>query len=120
MVPPPAAISPVPFAADNDVAAAAATAASAASAAAGMPVPGVTRVDPGQRQVLDGGLIDLGERAVAPAGIVAVVGGPRILQRLEQFGREHSACPVPARMAGASSKRRGEQQLSECHFKVTR
>ena len=40
-------------------------------------------VEPRQREVLHRRLVDLRERAVPPARVVAVVGRPRVLQRLQ-------------------------------------
>ena len=67
------------FAADDDVAAAA-----AATAAPPKPPtrraggPPLTRCSPRQREVLDGRLVDLRQRAEAPAGVVAGIGRPGI------------------------------------------
>ena len=43
--------------------------------------------DPGQRQVLDVESVDLVQSAVMPAGVVAVVGRPRVRGWLQEQGR---------------------------------
>src|SRR5690349_12593726 len=46
----------------------------------------VRGIDPGERKGIDVGSVDLVERAEAPAGIVAVVGGPRVGGGFEEGG----------------------------------
>ena len=45
---------------------------------------------PGQREMHHVGLIDLRERAIALAGVIAIVGRPGVLERLQELGRSHS------------------------------
>ena len=47
----------------------------------------IRAIYPGQRQRLHVRRIDLLERAVVTAGIIAVIGGPRVDRRLEQQRR---------------------------------
>src|SRR5262249_40899283 len=91
------------FAADDDRVVAATAAASAATATATATAPagsaagaaasartgagGEAAREPRRAEGLDGGLIDLRQRAVPPSGVIARVGGPRFAERLEQRGR---------------------------------
>ena len=86
-------------------------AAAAASAAAAAPHrPGVTRADPGQRQVLDIGLIDLLQRAVTLARVVARISGPRVAQRL--LSKRGVECLRCERCRQYEISERGERLLS--------
>ncbi len=51
------------------------------------PVPGGELDRPGQRELLDRRLVDLRQRAVALAGVVAGVRRPAVAERLEEIGR---------------------------------
>ena len=62
---------------------------------------------PGERQVLDVRLIDLRERAVALAGVVAVVGGPESLS-----GLSRSAGVTPPPCAAGAGRRQQERAAS--------
>ena len=105
MVPPPTAISPGPSPPTMTFAtAAAATTASAAARTAGA---GSHAGHPGQREVLHVRLIDLRQRAVALAGVVAVVGRPGVLERLEELGRSDSAA-LSHQEGRRQQKRRGQ------------
>ncbi len=93
------------FAAGDD---AAAPAAAAEAAASGVAHAGGQAGRPGQGQVLDVGFVDLRQRTEAPAGVIAVVGGPGIAQRLEQnVGSD----------TGLRQKRRGGQRDEENIFR---
>ena len=75
---------------------------------------------PGEREVLDGLLVDLRQRAVALAGVVAVVGRPRVGQRLEELGRIEALAPAPAGPPARASSEAGPEQFFECHLSVAR
>ena len=76
--------------------------------------------DPRQRQALHVRLVDLRERAVAPAGVVAGVGRPRVGERLEDLRR----IEIRARGkddGGRDTQRRDQNPFGEGrHLSVTR
>ncbi len=120
------------FAADDDGAGGAAEAAAPAKSAAaaagrrrGSPA-GQAR-DPREREVLDGRLVDLLERAVAPAGVVARVGRPRVGERLaNRGGIEAALClardgtPATASLRAAAATDVVKISFLDRHFSVTR
>ena len=64
--------------------------------------------------MLDVRTIDLGERAVTLAGVVAVVGWPGVFERLEQILRRDPApCPMESMQ---ESRRRQEGEFSSGSF----
>jgi hypothetical protein len=102
---------------DRTAATAAAERVEAPAAGAG----GETR-RPRQAQLLHRGLVDLRERAVALAGVVAGIAGPLLAERLQQRGRRQVA-----REAGlAGGHRAGERQSEDrnearaAHLRVAR
>ena len=74
---------------------------------------------PSQGQIFDVGTIDLSKRAVPLAGVVAVVGRPRILEWLEQFLRRHSS-PLAEGSDREKEKGKRQQNFLQDHFRVTR
>src|SRR5262249_1489300 len=75
---------------------------------------------PREREVLDVALIDLGQRAVAPARVVTGIREPVVAKRLEDLFRIETALPL------RGQSRRGDQAggqqdvLCPSHLSVTR
>ena len=79
--------------------------------------------DPRQREVLHGRLVDLRQRAVAPARVVARVGRPRVGERLAGVAcgsRPPCPCAATERRRERASARDQSRQFLERHFRVTR
>ena len=66
---------------------------------------------PGQRQVLDGLRVDLRQRAVALAGVVAVVSRPRVRQRLQELGRVEALALARSAQRGGDEQRCGRRAI---------
>ena len=108
-------------------AAEAATSAKSATAAGGRRgIAGGQAGGPGEREVLDGRLVDLFERAVASAGVVARVGWPGISERLANRRRVETALCLAREKRGGQHHRGGsgnrtrEDRFFDRHFSVTR
>ena len=82
---------------------------------------------PGEREVLDRRLVDLFQRAITLASVIAGIRRPHVGERLEQIGWR-DALALGAELSlrteteknGQECDRCGEPQFFERHFKVTR
>ena len=120
------------FAADNDrrrdAAASTATSAKTASTATagGRRITGGQPGRPRQREILDGGLIHLLQRAVPSAGVVARIGGPRVGERFANRGGIEPALSLAGEKRGrqqhgcGGGNRRRKDHSFDHHFSVTR
>ena len=122
---------PGAFTADDDrrrgrAAEAATSAKSATAADRRRGIAGGQAGGPGEREVLDGRLVDLLERAVASAGVVARVGRPGIGERLANRRRVETALCLAREKrggqhhCGGSGNRTREDRFFDRHFSVTR
>src|SRR5262245_4432351 len=74
---------------------------------------------PREREVLHGELIDLLERAVALAAVIARVGRPRLAERFQQL-RGIQALALPAQERRQQEERTSQRYSLQRHFTVTR
>ena len=108
------------FAADDHRRSSPANAAESAASATHVAGTGRHLADPCQREMLHRRLVDLRERAVSLAGIIAGVGRPRIRQRLEDR-RRIEPLPLRGQHDRQENDRCRHQELCDpCHFTVTK
>ena len=82
--------------------------------------PGGDAGHPREREVLHRGLVDLLQRAVSPASVVAGVGRPRLGQRLARFRGSHAAALAREDAGSINHGGDDQEQLLDLHLTVQR